>query len=164
MKSHLVLLTCLSLAITSITHGQTSTTSADLEKALRDLDAQWSAAAAAKNVDKTASYYSADAVVLPPNGPIATTTDAIRKIWNDLLTSPGTAISWKTTKVEVSKSGDMAFLTGTYDLSTNDPAGKPVKDRGKYLEVWEKQADGSWKCAADMWNSDLETPTPVEKK
>jgi ketosteroid isomerase-like protein len=30
-----------------------------------------------------------------------------------------------------------------------------VADRGKYLAVWKKQADGSWKIEADMWNSDL---------
>jgi ketosteroid isomerase-like protein len=33
--------------------------------------------------------------------------------------------------------------------------GKPVNDRGKYLEVWEKNANGSWKCGADIWNSDI---------
>ena len=164
MKPHLILVTCLSLAVASRANAQTSATSTDVDKALRDFDAQMLAAATAKNPDKLVSYYSADAVVLPANGPVATTKDAIRKIWNDLLTAPATSITWKPNKVEVSRSGDMAFLTGTYELSTNDPSGKPVNDRGKYLEVWEKQSDGSWKCAADMWNSDLETPNPAEKE
>lgn len=26
----------------------------------------------------------------------------------------------------------------------NDASGKPVTDRGKYLEVWKKQTDGTW--------------------
>jgi ketosteroid isomerase-like protein len=30
-----------------------------------------------------------------------------------------------------------------------------VLERGKYLSVWKKQSDGSWKCVADTWNSDL---------
>jgi ketosteroid isomerase-like protein len=48
----------------------------------------------------------------------------------------------------------------------NDASGKPVNDRGKYVEVWEKQADGKWKCGADIWNSDLPASASVasEKK
>ena len=124
------------------------------EQTLRDLDAQWSAAAASKNVDKTVSYYSDDAMVLPPNGPTATTKDAVRKVWNDTLTAPGVSISWKVVKVEVSKSGDLACVTGTYEYTMNDASGKPVNDKGKYVEVWEKKGE-TWKCGVDIWNSDL---------
>jgi ketosteroid isomerase-like protein len=132
-------------------------------KALRDLDAQWSAAAGAKDLDKTVSYYSDDAIVMPPNAPSATTKEAIRKVWKDLLASTGLVISWKTTKVEVATSGDLACLSGTYELTMNDASGTSVNDRGKYVEVWEKQADGKWKCGTDIWNSDLPT-TLSEKK
>src|SRR5438270_4625426 len=128
---------------------------AKLEQALRDFDAQWSKAAAAKDLDKTVSYYSNDAIVMPPNTSAATTKEAIRKIWQDLLASSGLTISWKATKVEVAKSGDIGFVSGTYELTINDASGKPVPDHGKYLEVWEKQADGKWRCGADIWNSDL---------
>jgi uncharacterized protein (TIGR02246 family) len=134
-----------------------------IEQALRDLDAQWSAAAGAKDVDKTVSFYSDDAVVMPPNAPSATTKEAIRSAWKELLTSPGSAVSWKATKVEVAKSGDLACVSGTYEETTTDASGKGVKDRGKYVEVWEKQADGKWKCGADIWNSDLPV-APAEKK
>ena len=79
---------------------------------------------------------------------------------------PGLVISWKPSKVKVGKSGEMAWVSGTYELTMNDASGKPINDRGKYLEVWEKQTDGNWKCAADMWNSDLavSAPAPAEKK
>jgi ketosteroid isomerase-like protein len=43
------------------------------EQTLRDLDDQWSTAAVAKDIDKTVSFYSDDAVVMPPNAPSATT-------------------------------------------------------------------------------------------
>lgn len=133
-----------------------------IEKALRDLDAQWSAAAGANDVEKTVSFYSQDAIVMPPNAPADTTKETIRKGWQDLLATPGLLMSWKTTKVEVAKSGDLAFLSGTYEVTMHDPSGKPINDRGKYVEVWEKQADGKWKCGTDIWNSDL--PAPGEKK
>ena len=134
------------------------------ERALRGLDAQWSNAAAAKDVDKTVSYYADDAIVSPPNAPVATTKAAIRAAWNGLLTSPGFSGGWKATRVDVARSGDMGYASGTYELTVNDAKGKPVTDRGKFVEVWKKQADGRWKCAADIWNSDLPATAPPESK
>jgi uncharacterized protein (TIGR02246 family) len=141
-------------------------TKSAIEKALRDLDAQWSAAAEAKDLDKTVSYYAEDAIVMPPNASAATTKEAIRSAWKEMLTSPGAAISWKATTVEVAKAGDLAYVSGTYEETMTDASGKPVKDRGKYVELFKKQADGTWKVVADIWNSDLPAPAPApsEKK
>jgi ketosteroid isomerase-like protein len=138
-----------------------------VEQLLRDLDAQWAKAAAAKDVEQTIGYYSDDAIVLPPNATSAATKEAIRNVWKDMFAIPSLVISWQPTRVQVGKSGEMAWVRGTYELTMNDASGgKPIDDRGKYLEVWEKQTDGNWKCAADMWNSDLaaSTPAPPEKK
>ena len=141
-------------------------TKSAIEKALRDLDAQWSAAAGAKDLDKTVSFYSNDAIVMAPNASAANTKETIRSAWKEMLTSPGAAISWKATKVEVATSGDLAYVSGTYEERMTDASGKTVNDRGKYLEVWEKQADGTWKVVADIWNSDLPASAPAapEKK
>ena len=125
-----------------------------IESVLRKLDAEWSATAGAKDLDKLVSYYSDDAVVLPPNKPAATTAAAIRSSWKEDLDSMVSG-SWKATRVEVAKSGDMAYVSGSYEWTAKTPDGEQTKDHGKYLEVWEKQPDGSWKCGADCWNSDL---------
>ena len=97
----------------------------------------------------------------PPNATSAATKEAIRNVWKDMFASPGLVITWQPTRVQVGKSGEMAWVSGTYELTMNDASGKPINDRGKYLEVWEKQTDGNWKCAADMWNSDLAASAPA---
>ena len=160
--SRFVFAGCLALLSFTVACQQADTRAAD-ESALKDLDAQWSKAAAAKDVEGTVSYYADDAVLMPPNAPIAAGA-AIRDFWKNMITSPGFAGGWKATKVEVARSGDLAYLTGTYELTENDASGKPVNDRGKYVEVWKKQADGKWKAVADMFNSDLPLPAPTEKK
>jgi ketosteroid isomerase-like protein len=132
-----------------------------VEQLLRDLDAQWAKAAAAKDVEQTIGYYSADAIVLPPNATTAVTKEDVRNIWKDMLASPGLTITWKPVRVQLSKSSEMGWVSGTYELTMNDASGKPINDRGKYLEVWEKQSDGNWKCRADMWNSDLAASAPA---
>jgi uncharacterized protein (TIGR02246 family) len=133
------------------------------EGAIRALDAQWSKTAAANDLEGTVSYYSDDASVLPPNAPVATGKQAIRAVWASLL-GPGVSVSWQVSKVEVSRSGDLAFAMGVYQVTMKDPQGKPVTDQGKLVEVWKKQADGKWKTAADIFNSDLPQPAPSEKK
>ena len=120
------------------------------EQAVRDADEQWSNAAAAKDLDKTVSFYADDAMVLPPNQSMVTSKTGIRNLWKGFLDSL-TDISWKTTRVEMAKSGDMGYLIGTYAMTMKDG----TKDTGKYCEVWKKQADGKWKVAADMFSSDL---------
>jgi len=133
----------------------------DVERLLRDLDVQWAKAAAAKDVEQTIGYYSDDAVVFPPNSTSAATKEAIRNAWKEMFANPGFVITWQPTKVRVGKSGQMGWVSGTYESAMNDPSGKPINDRGKYLEVWEKQIDGNWKCAADMWKSDLAASAPA---
>jgi len=42
-------------------------------------------------------------------------------------------------------------------MTMSNPTAKDQKitDKGKYLTVYRKQADGTWKAAADMINSDM---------
>lgn len=129
------------------------------EQAVRDADAEWSRVAGAKDLDKTVSFYADDAIVLPPNQAAVTTKSGIRDLWKGFLDSL-TDISWKTTRVEVAKSGDMGFLVGTYELTMKEG----TKDKGKYCEVWKKQPDGKWKVATDMFSSDSPAAPAAETK
>jgi len=131
------------------------------EKAVRDADDAWSKAASSKDLDKSVSFYADDALVLPPNEPAVSGKDKINDLWKGLLDSI-TDMSWKATRVEIAKSGDMAVLTGTWEMTMKDG----TKDHGKYCEVWEKKS-GTWKCGTDMFSSDLPvspTTSPAEKK
>lgn len=134
------------------------------ETALRNQDNEWSKAAGTKDVDKTVAFYVDDAVVMPPNSPALTSKEPIRALWKGMLGAPGFSGGWKPTKVEVAKSGELGYVTGTYEFKENDAAGKPITDKGKYVEVWKKQADGTWKCAVDMFSSDLPVAAPAENK
>jgi uncharacterized protein (TIGR02246 family) len=127
------------------------------EQKIRDTDAEWSKAAEARDLERALSFYSRDAVVLPGNAPVVNGKEAIRALWVSLL-SPDISVSWQATKVVVARSGDLGYVIGTYTLSAKDAQGKPANDHGKLIEIYKKQADGSWKVAVDMYNSDLAVP------
>ena len=56
-------------------------------------------------------------------------------------------------RVEVA--GDMAYETGRCKALVPSATGKRREERGKYLWVFARQANGEWKLAADCWASDL---------
>jgi len=150
---------------TSCGPSATSDNSAADAAAIQGLDEQWSATAAKNDLEGTVAFYADDAVLLPPNAPIARDKKSIRESWAGLL-GPNTAVSWKVSKVEVAKSGELGYLYGTYSLTIRDPkGGAPVSDTGKLVEIWKKQADGKWTCIVDNYNYDLPAaPAPEAKK
>ena len=80
---------------------------------------------------------------------MATGKDAIQKAWAGLMATPGFALTFDPTKIEVSRDGDLAYEFGEYQLTTNDKQGKPQTVRRKYVVVRGKQPDGAWKALVD---------------
>ncbi len=124
------------------------------EKEIRKSDAAWSQAAESKDLDKAVSFYADDASVLPFNAPIAHGKEQTRQLWSQLMSKPGFKLSFAPTTIEVSKSGDMAYDIGTFELTMNDPQGNATMIPGKYVVVWKKQPNHNWKAIADIFNTD----------
>jgi ketosteroid isomerase-like protein len=72
-----------------------------------------------------------------------------------MLATPGFNLSWQVTGADVAKSGDLGYTIGTYEETTAGPKGIQTTDKGKYVVIWKKQADGTWKVVLDVPNSDL---------
>ena len=164
----LLLLFCLAvLLFTTACQQQVPDNRAADEAAIRQIDTDWAKAAASKNVDATVAFYSADATVAPPDSPVVTDKKGIHDLWAALLGPDLVSITWEPTKIDVARSGDLAYLNGWYKMSAKDPKGTPIEEKGKMVEVWKKQADGKWKCVSDIFNSDAPiaaAPSPDVKK
>ena len=127
------------------------------EKAkIHDLETAWAKDAAAKDLDKSVANYADDAVLLMPGAPASKTKDAVRASWKGMLDDPNLKISFAPDRIEVSASGDLATTQGSYTMTmTNPKTKKPVEDKGSYLTVYKKQADGNWKAIEDTTNSEV---------
>ena len=122
------------------------------EDEIRAADQQWLKAFAAGDLDAALGFCAPDCAVLVANAPSAAGLEAIRILFAGWL-KPDLKINWTPTKVEAS--GDLGYSSGTYEMSFQDPSGRTINDHGKYVIVWKRQRDGSWKVVRDISNSDL---------
>ena len=119
------------------------------ESAIRAIDADWAKAVAGKDAQQSASYYADEGSLLAPGAPLATGKEAVQKTWAGLMATPGFALSFAPSKIEVSRTGDLAYEIGNYELTTNDKKGKSQTIKAKYVVVWGKQSNGTWKALVD---------------
>ncbi len=133
-------------------HKQASTTdTAAVEKMLKDNETRWNGLYKARDAAGLASVYAADAALANPGAPLVEGGPAIRTAVEQFVTDPNLDVQFASDRVQVAKSGDLAYTRGHFTMRSTDPATKqPRTDTGNYLTVWQKQADGSWKAVEDF--------------
>ncbi len=113
--------------------------------AIIQADSAWDRASEAKSAEGWLSFYSDDAIMMPPGEKICNDKSSREAAIHAMFAAPGMSNRFQSTKVEVSRMGDLGYATGVYQWNSKDPKGKDYHEVGKYCEVWKKQADGSWK-------------------
>jgi len=134
--------------------GCTAAVDADKERAaLLATDGQWMKSAG--DAQKFASFYASDASFYPAGAPVVKGRDAIQAAFKQLSSAPGFALSWTVTSSQIATAGDIAYLTGAYEVKFTGG-----EEKGKYITVWKKQADGGWQVTNDIFNADAAPPPP----
>lgn len=124
-------------------------------KAIREGEAAWNKDWAAKDVDKILTHYADDAKLMVPDVPLASSKTEMTPVLKQVLADPNLALTFTASEVEVSKGGDLAYSRGNYSMTTTDEkTKKPVMEKGKYVTVYRKGADGAWKAIEDINNAD----------
>jgi ketosteroid isomerase-like protein len=123
--------------------------------ALLAADAEW--LKSAKDIDRFVSYFTPDATMAMAGMPAMKGPQAVKTNLGPMMKAPGYDISWKATEAVVASSGDLGYTIGSYALTMNNPAGKPVTEKGKYVTAWKK-IDGAWKVSYDGGSGDQPAP------
>jgi ketosteroid isomerase-like protein len=98
-------------------------------------------------------YMDNDGIQIPVSGDVVIGDEAIRE---RMLNAGDYQLLWSPKKAEVAIAGDMGWTWGTYTFQANDDEGNTIKRNGKYLNIWRKQEDGSWKVSVDIGNIEPE--------
>jgi uncharacterized protein (TIGR02246 family) len=124
------------------------------EAAIRSAIEQWGAAARAKDAAAFTSFYAEGAWLLLEAAPDSVGKEAIGATIGALMQDPNFALSFDTASIVVARSGDVAYERGSYELTLSDANQRPAAQKGNYVVIWSKQADGRWKVAIDAPSSD----------
>ena len=122
------------------------------EAAVRQVDRDIVVAGNAHDIEGLLDCLADDARMLPPNGPPVVGKDAIREVLSVFI-SPDFQVRHDLDEVVVSRGGDLAYVSYSYELTFTGPEGTPVTEKGKDLSIYKKDAGGPWKLAIDMWTS-----------
>ncbi len=116
--------------------------------AIRERSAEWLAWAQKKDFDAIAdNIYLADAETMF-DGSYLVGRAAIRASrGKEKAADPDSLITWTHSRIEVAKSGDLAFERGSWAFDP-DGTGEAGESYGQYLTIWKK-VDGAWHCAFD---------------
>jgi len=130
--------------------GEAALSDEDTE-AIRGMLDSYAANTRAQDWATLVTYYADDAVRMPPDAPMQTDEAAIMA-WMDAL-PPVTGFTL--TPQVIDGRGDLAYARGTFTLDVAPPDADVVNMVGKWHAIYERQADGSWLCVSDIWNTDM---------
>jgi uncharacterized protein (TIGR02246 family) len=124
-------------------------TLAEVRRAIDKGNAQWSEGWLKGDAAMVASIFTEDGVQLAGNGKVIKGQQQIRERQQAAMkgADPGVKVTVTTTNVWLD--GDTAYETGKYKYEYTEK-GKPGKDEGRYVTIWKRQKDGSWKLSMDM--------------
>ena len=132
--------------------GASPTPSAALTEARRAIDkgnAQWIEAWDKADASLLARLFAEDGILLGRNGKIFKGPQQIFERQKPVMEGAGKGVKVTVTTVDLWLDGETAYETGKYSYKYQEK-GKPVTEEGRYVTIWKRQSDGSWKIIVDM--------------
>jgi ketosteroid isomerase-like protein len=119
--------------------------SAVLIKADQDFDA----ATAARGQEGFTSFIASDMTTIQPDEAIVSGKDGFVEGWKPVFSTPGLAVRWHPQLVRISGDATLGFTVGSYTTTRTENGSARTVGSGKYITIWRKQTDGSWKVTFD---------------
>jgi ketosteroid isomerase-like protein len=114
---------------------------------LLELDGRFAQAVASGGGKAFASWFADDGVTLNNGRPAVYGHKAIaaQAQWDPKAYQ----LTWVPQGAQMGPSNDMGYTWGHYDGKSIDKNGQPVVTSGRYITMWKKLSDGSWKVVMD---------------
>jgi ketosteroid isomerase-like protein len=156
MKKTLIALLALTVALAAACAPKVNDP-ADVQ-AIKDTAPAYDKFANASDAASLASeFYGPDGIRMDPNQPASAGTAAIRATLEKSYAQSTESVRNVIDDVRVA--GAFAVAKGTFEgTSTPKAGGAAVPVKGKFVTLYERQANGSWKAVWDIFNSDLPAP------
>jgi uncharacterized protein (TIGR02246 family) len=126
----------------------------DAATARESIEAQgrrWQDAVTGEDAAAVAEVYATDAVFLPPGAPAVSGRDTIRGMYEAMFGAMDATYEFTVERLDVA--GDRAWRWGHYEAAAALPSGDTLRADDKFVDVWRRERDGTWRIVADIWNA-----------
>jgi ketosteroid isomerase-like protein len=117
---------------------------ADPAEVLKQADRDFAALSAKEGPGRAFHDFAAPNVTLLNSHDPHATPDVFPKRFG-----PDTQIAWEPDEAQISAGGDLGYTMGHATITGKDKEGKPTLSHSRYVTIWRKQPDGSWKFIFD---------------
>ncbi|MBW3671638.1 MAG: SgcJ/EcaC family oxidoreductase [Acidobacteria bacterium] len=150
---------CAVLSLLILVAGCTTTAPdpVDARAAIERNAAAWGDAVNRGDLDTLVDLYTQDALLMPPGSESLRGRTGVRQFAQGFSTYSPRDVALTVEEVEVC--GDTAYEVGSYSMSLQPPGQNRFTDRGKYIVVWKRGADGMWRIHRDIFNSNTPPTT-----
>lgn len=112
--------------------------------------------------DSGAATFAENAVLMAPDEPAVTGRDSIRAWLKRGIDQ--FRVNGRYTKADIVVAGDWAIERYDGELTLTPKAGgRPIEQRLKGIHIYRREADGSWRIAQDVWNTNAPPPAAAAR-
>lgn len=120
-------------------------------QAIEEMSAARATAFNEGNAEDIAIHFTETGVLMAPGTPAQTGKTAVEEYYQSIFDEYETSLNSFYEEVEVS--GDLAFGRGFAEVELiSKTDGDTVYSTSKYLNILQRQEDGSWLTTHDIWN------------
>ncbi len=122
------------------------------EEAIKNTDAQIAETFNRGDINALMGVHAEDFLLLPPNSPAERGAEAAMSGFQELLGAGWKNISFST--VEFGSDGGLGYHVGQYSADVPTEDGGTTKEKGKFIDIYKRLPDDSWKIHVTIFNSD----------
>jgi ketosteroid isomerase-like protein len=117
-------------------------------RSLREADAALARAVANGDRKAFAALLDEDTFFSSGGAPLDGRAEVLES-WDDLFAQGGPKLTWEPELAELASSLDLGYTAGHFRLETKDAGGLSSAHEGRYVTVWRKGPDGTFRAVAD---------------
>jgi len=143
------------LMMASISATACGPSEADVSADIEEIYTEYEASLLAGDANRWVAQWTEDPIALWPDRPAVKGASTLL----EAITADFGALSFSEMEIsteEVEVAGEWAYARGTYFLNGElKDGGEPLAVDGKFLTIFQRQTDGSWKIHRDIYNSNV---------
>ncbi len=138
------------LATLTVAVSQNAEVPPEAKATIAAANAAWLTAMKTGDAATIAEPYAKEAIFVGPTGAVVKGPEGVAQLMRDRFARNGKATSVSLVQDGVMREGALIYEWGHAEIEVTRTGAAPVRSRGRYLTVWQKQPTGQWQILRNL--------------